>query len=81
VSGPSSSSLTHTARSAMTEIDERRGSRTGRSAVISRGARLFGVTQPLGAYQRWQRREGERAGERKGEKGIGSSHPRWSSVE
>jgi hypothetical protein len=69
VSGPSSSSRTRTARSAMTEIGERQGSRAGRSAGIARGACLFGVTQPPGEYQRRQRREGRMGGGEKGGKG------------
>jgi hypothetical protein len=69
VSGPSSSSRTRTAQSAMTRICERRGSRAGRSVGIARGARLFGVTQPLGACRRWQRREGRTGWGEKGGKG------------
>jgi hypothetical protein len=42
--GPLSSSRTRTARSAMTRINERRGSRAGRSPGITRGTRLLGVT-------------------------------------
>jgi hypothetical protein len=62
VSGPSSSSHTRTAWSAMTGISERRGSRVGRSARIARGTRLLGMTQPLGAYRRRQRGEGRTGG-------------------
>jgi hypothetical protein len=53
----------------------------GRSAGLLREASLFGMAQPQEHTDDGREGRGERVGERKRGKGIGGSHPRWSSAE
>jgi hypothetical protein len=70
VSGPSSSSRTRTARSAMTRIGEQRGSRAGQLAGIARGARLFGVTHPRRILAMAEKVGKNRRGRERRERGL-----------